>query len=78
MNGTKPISSKLKNQGIFPTDSDNSRSFFFIMIKREKKSNNQSFHDENRIQIYFVCIACRHYTIEIKNPWTIHEFVIDL
>ena len=36
MNGTKPISSKLKNQGIFPTDSDNSRSFDFIMIKREK------------------------------------------
>ena len=68
MNGTKPISSKLKNQGIFPTDSSNSRSFYLIMIKREKK----------RITIYFVCIACRHYTIEIKNPWTIHEFVIDL
>lgn len=35
MNRTKPISSKLKNQGICLTDSDNSRSFYFIMIKKK-------------------------------------------
>lgn len=58
MNRTKPISSKLKNQGICLTDSDNSRSFYFIMI-------------QNRIKINFVCIACRHHKIKIKNLWTI-------
>lgn len=55
MNRTKPISSKLKNQGICLTDSDNSRSFFFMIQNR----------------IHFMCIACRHHKIQIQNLWTI-------
>ncbi|DAD49241.1 TPA_asm: hypothetical protein HUJ06_000081 [Nelumbo nucifera] len=37
MNGTITISSKLKNQGIFSTDYDNSRSFDWIMIQKGKR-----------------------------------------
>jgi len=49
----------LKNQGIFPTDYDNSRSFDWIMIQRGKRIE-WSFYDQN--PIYFVCIACIHHT----------------